>query len=73
MTFQCLGNQTNAVGIPPIKKKKKRLLNVKLVQADVIGCSSVCRHTLPDVEVLHVDILVGSRLPLAPEQKTLLG
>jgi hypothetical protein len=27
---------------------------------------------LPDVEVLDIDVLVGSRLPLAPQQKTLL-
>lgn len=28
---------------------------------------------LPHVEVLHIDILVGSGLPLAPQEKTLLG
>lgn len=27
----------------------------------------------PDVEVLHVDVLVGRRLPLAPQQQPLLG
>lgn len=27
---------------------------------------------LPNVEVLHIDILVGSGLPLAPQEKTLL-
>ena len=27
---------------------------------------------LPDVEVLDIDVLVGCRLPLAPQQKTLL-
>lgn len=32
----------------------------------------VCVCVLPNVEVLHVDILVGSGLPLAPQKKTLL-
>lgn len=27
----------------------------------------------PDVEVLDVDVLVGRRLPLAPQQEALLG
>lgn len=30
------------------------------------------QHALPNVEVLHIDILVGSGLPLAPQEKTLL-
>lgn len=30
------------------------------------------QHVLPNVEVLHIDILVGSGLPLAPQEKTLL-
>lgn len=37
-----------------------------------LRCVSVCMHVLPNVEVLYVDILVGSRLPLAPKEKTLL-
>lgn len=32
----------------------------------------MCVCVLPDVEVLHIDILVGSGLPLAPQKKTLL-
>lgn len=31
------------------------------------------RRPLPDVEVLHIDIPVWSRLPLAPQQQPLLG
>lgn len=34
-------------------------------------CTVTCQS--PDVEVLYVDVLVGSRLPLAPQQKTLLS
>lgn len=29
-------------------------------------------NVLPNVEVLHIDILVGSGLPLAPQEETLL-
>lgn len=36
-------------------------------------CMCVCGCcVLPNVEVLHIDILVGSGLPLAPQEKTLL-
>lgn len=37
-----------------------------------LRCASVCMHALPNVEVLYIDILVGSCLPLAPKEKTLL-
>lgn len=65
-------NACNLTSPPPKKTPNKTGFNLKLVQSEVIRCISVCRHTLPDVEVLYVDILVGGRLPLAPEQKTLL-
>lgn len=32
-----------------------------------------CPAVLPDVEVLDVDILVGSSFPLAPQQEALFG
>lgn len=38
-------------------------------EAEINTC---VQHVLPNVEVLHVDILVGSGLPLAPQEKTLL-
>lgn len=39
---------------------------IRSVNVRVLMCA------LPDVEVLHVDVLVGSGLPLAPQEKTLL-
>ncbi len=52
-------------------------LNVTKDYISVLSVPSVWRQrsglTSPDVEVLHVDVPVGGRLPLTPQQQTLFS